>query len=162
MGEQNQVWFSDDLRADPTKSEAPLKGLVHLCRAAMVGQETRLVYFDKPNSRPGRRPHPRRSLAVKLLEGGHTMQAVADALGVSRTSIQRWGGSSQRPRGRPGHVDVPEDETALEQRGLEHLMDMYDVLGPRELAQVLELDAFGLRSRAVAVARVLDDMRGGS
>ena len=90
-----------------TKTELLLNNteLVKKCREWLqnTNAEVRNVYFRgcQLKTRP---ENPNKKLAVWLSKNGHTSQAVADAVGVSRITISRWV-KSVRPRGRPGHFN---------------------------------------------------------
>ena len=119
------ISFKKDADDDTfTKTELLLNdtALVKKCRAWLHNNnaEVRNIYF-RGQQMKDRAENPNIKLALWLSEQGHTSQAVADAIGVSRITISRWV-KAVRPRGRPGHFKHTND-TALVMLGVERLLE---------------------------------------
>lgn len=166
-GNRSVVTFERILYSALNEGEAQLgEVLVHQCRQMMLRKDTRQVYF------PGSRRSiniSRKAAAERLFEGGHSGQAVADAVGVSRRTLYNWGLVSERDPGSAGHVtDCSNDPGALV-RGLEILAQCVSAkkrpkLGAdheaalNRVAKSLKLSPDKTRARAYAAAAALADL----
>jgi hypothetical protein len=133
------------------------------CRAALrtvvVGAVQ--VYFRKP-----REEDPRFEDARWLLAHGHTLQAVADAIGVARSTLTKHA-SGTRPRGAPGHAllsgSAPEKAHEIGREALVALARSLGASLPDETSVSLEAalgeTPEGLRRRAILAGRAVVQLR---
>jgi|6_EtaG_2_1085325.scaffolds.fasta_scaffold91414_2 transposase-like protein len=115
LGNKYAVISFRDPRDPMTSTEQKLgRELVEECRLALKLKgisKRRNVYFGGDGKRRVRK-NEKRNIGIQLIEAGHSAQAVADALGVTRSTVARWI-PSKRKRGAPGHSDVEHNEVVF-------------------------------------------------
>jgi hypothetical protein len=150
--ERHKITFARDLFAALTKTEQPLgPTIVNECRMLMLRQDVRVVYFAGTKMR---RRLTSKETAERLLRQGCTVQATADAIGVTRQTISNWGFRSSRKGGAKGgyhsHVkSVGHSESTL-RMGVECLYR----LATKDISLRVRLDGCKTdRERLVLLAR---------
>jgi hypothetical protein len=189
-GHREVITFERGIYARMNDTEMKLgRLLTYEIRQAMLHKDVRQVYVPGARRDSGRvaatyestsKRLTRQQAADVLLEAGHPVQAVADALGIrSKRTLYNWDLTSTRGIGAEGHV---------EDREIESLDDAQLVVGVRavaavalargkkakkrklrlgsdaanavaKLAQALEQDVDKVRRRCAAAAAALHDMR---
>ena len=167
LGNKYAVVSFRDPKDPLTTSEQKLgRELAEECRMALRLKginKRRNVYFGGDGKRRVRK-NAKRKLGVQLIEAGHSAQAVADALGVTRSTVARWV-PSKRGRGKPGHSEVDYNETVL-QNGLRRMCESQEVMFVDndidsvidELSTALWIRPDKLRRRALCAGWALVDL----
>ena len=145
--------------------------LVEECRVALKLSgihKRRNVYFGGDGTRRERK-NLKKDLGIYLINKGHSAQAVADALGVTRSTVARWV-PSKRQRGAAGHSQVHADVTNAEilEKGLERLCRSNELsfssgadVAVQELSKALWLPPDKVRRRAVCAGQAISDVEDG-
>jgi len=153
---------------DPlTGSEQKLgKDLAEECRMSLKLKgisKKRNIYFGGDGKRNPRK-NPRKEEGMLLIESGHSAQAIADALGVTRSTVARWC-PSKRDRGAAGH-SKREYSAEVYTLGLEAMCEKEDVVFDTSnfdatlntLAEKMWVRPDKLKRRAITAGWALKDL----
>ena len=148
------------------------RDLVEECRVALRLKginKRRNVYFGGDGTRRARK-NLKKEIGVYLINQGHSAQAVADALGVTRSTVARWV-PSKRQRGAAGHSQVHADvnNSDVLSKGLERMCRTHEVAFVEDnleqvvtsLSQVLWMPPDKLKRRAVCAGNAIADAEDG-
>lgn len=166
-GHREVITFERILHSPLNEGEQLLGGvLTHQCRQQMFKKNIRQVYFA------GQRTQlklTRSGAAQELLNQGHSIQAVGDAIGVTRQTLYDWKCKSKRGRGASAHVleyELTEDATALRagieivrkriKKGRPRLTGLDNDAALERLAEALKTDVDKARRRAYAAAHAAE------
>ncbi len=118
------------------------------CRE-VLGRPCRLHFGQPKPKKRGRKPHPKKAAALKLVKAGWPIREVAIVIGVHAQTIVNWGGRFTRVRPK----SEISDSTALEMAE-EHFADRGDSIS--EIQEALGVDMAGLTRLGRVVNALLE------